>query len=183
MTDITVSADKSGTKVRRAEHVLIDGNGNAVDEEVDAQGYTYKVLGASQDFTWKWSDANDDERRMLALFGAKTLATNVASGKRQKDGDDMDGQMDAVVARFANIRKGQWTEPGEGGGFAIKPELLAQAINNVRQAMGKAVTDVGELMKRIAEETGYSAKARKVPEVAAEYARLAGRSTVTIDDL
>lgn len=184
MTNVETTTETTKRKV--ADHEYLDAAGNIVDEEESAQGYRYKHLESQKDFTWQWADATDDERRMLAIFGAKTLATNETSAARNnsKGAASADDQMNAVKSRFDLIRGGTWLDRERGGGgFAIKPELLAQAINNVRQALGKAVTDVGELLKRIAEEPGYSAKARKVPEVAAEYARLAGRSTVTIDDL
>jgi len=180
--------DTENTTVTRkpvAEHEYLDAAGNVVDDEESAQGYRYKLLENGETFAWQYAEATEDEKRLLALFGAKTLATNESSAKRNsvKGAKSADEQIEAVRVRFNRIRnEGVWVDRSGAPGFAVKPELLAQAINNVKERMGKTV-DIGETMRRIAEEAGYVAKARKLPDVAAEYAKLAGRPTVSIDDI
>ena len=95
---------------------------------------------------------------------------------------DYAGQIAAVQSRFKQIRDGVWVERGEGG-FAIKLDILCQAINEFQKETGKPLTDVATLMQRLEEEDGFKEKVRKVPGVSAHYSRLAGRSTATLDDL
>lgn len=184
MTNVETTTETTKRKV--ADHIYLDAAGNVVDQEEDAQGYRYKMLETDETFDWSWEEANELERKMLALFGAKTLATNVTSGARNnsKGAASAKDQMVAVKDRFSTIRDGNWTSPSEGGGgFAIDKAKLAQAIANVRSAMGKAADTVENYLRRFEEEAGYMAKCRKVPEVNAEYAKLAGRGVVSIDDI
>lgn len=174
-----------------AEHDLIDTAKAIVDSEEEADGIQYKLVANGKTFHWNWQDANELERKMLAIFGAKTLATNETSQARQKDAD-ADGQLDAVVERFGLIRSGQWVDrTREGGvGRAIDKDALAEAIVRVLLASGK-ITDaqVGDTKaakrQQLEDDAAYVRKARQVPEVADEYIKIVGKPTVkaTVDDL
>jgi hypothetical protein len=180
MTNIETTISKRKYDGPVAKHTYLDAAGNTFPEddetEENAQGYRYTLLANKENFDWQWAEASDDERRMLAIFGAKTLATNITSGARNnsKGAASPDEQMQQVRERFEKLRQGTWAERAEGG-FAVDKSKLAQAVAAARQAMGKAVDTVENYLRRFEEEDGYMAKCRKVPEVAAEYAKLAGR--------
>ena len=85
MTNIDTNEEEKREKV--AEHEFIDVAGNEVDETETATGYRYTLVALpNEPFTWQWDQANNLERKLMALFGVKTLATNenVADPKRQE---------------------------------------------------------------------------------------------------
>ena len=183
---------------RRAEHVMIDASGNEVEDQELAHGYVYSLVGTGTDdvdpFEWNWADATDDEKRMVALFGVKTLATNEASGKRNNaKGVQFSASeiMDAVKARFALIRGGQWTAEREGGiGVVVDRDKLASAICEYLVSSGKKTqndVDTGgtwdKVRARLESDKEYFRNARNQPEVSANYAKLMGRTAVTPDTL
>jgi hypothetical protein len=166
-----------------AQHEMLDSSGQPTTDMGDAVGYRYSLVnGGGKALTWQWSDATEDEKRMFALFGAKTLATNTTSGARNntKGQASPDEQIEKAIERFSQIRDGTWRKPGEGG-FKVNLEFMAQAIAKARLELGKPVDNVEVYLQRLTEEQGYLAKVRVVPQVAAHYAKLAGRSTATID--
>jgi hypothetical protein len=184
MSNIETVVETTRKVSKVADHYLLDSAGNVVEEEENAVGYRYKMVGTDEAFDWSWEEANELERKMLAIFGAKTLATNVTSGARQSKGALPPDQIAAVKNRFASIRDGEWTDRERGeGGFAIDKQKMAQAVANARVAMQKPADTVENYLRRFEEEAGYLAKCRKVPQVNAEYAKLAGRAQVTIDDI
>lgn len=177
-----------------AKHELVDANAGVVDNEESARGIKYTLLNSGKSYTWTFDEANDNERRMLALFGAKTLATNLTSQVRQKLGDKAsdEDQLNAVVERFGDIRNGTWVDrTREGGvGRAIDKGLLAQAMGNAQLAAGKLTQDqldayVIKALEKLEEDAAFVRKARQVPQVADEYIRLVGKpvTTATLDDL
>ncbi len=174
-----------------AEHVLLDASGNEADTEENATGIRYKLLENSKTFEWQWAQATDAERQMLAIFGAKTLATNVTSAARnnKKNPADADTQFNELTERFNLIRSGQWIDRSrEPGVPAIDKDKLAQAIAQVMLAGGKIAqsdleTTVAEKRKRLEDEKGYATFVRTNPQVAAAYNSLAARKVADINDL
>lgn len=183
------------TKRKVAEHNLIGTDGVVVESEEEADGIKYDLIGGKAPFTWNWSQANETERRLLAIFGAKTLATNetsqIRNGAKTK-GDPIPGpdeQIAAVAERFALLRSGQWVDrTREGAVVRIDKDALAEAIIRVMLAAGK-ITDaqVGDTKaakrQQLEDDPTYMRKARQVPEVATEYSRIVGRTTATVNDL
>jgi hypothetical protein len=196
MTESIETSNGAATTTKRkvAQHDLIDANGKEVDTEEEAQGIKYTLQENGQSLTWKWAEATDDEKRLLAIFGAKTLATNETSQVRNnpKGPGDADEQIAAVRERFAMIRTGQWvdrTREGGGVGAKIDRDALAEAICQVLVAEGK-VTDAdvqngvkAEKRKRLDDDAAYLRKARTVPAVALAYSQIVGKSTATVEDL
>lgn len=190
--EVETENEAEAKKVKKvAEHDLVDVKNGVVDSEEDADGIRYTLVANNKSFTWQWSEAEDQERRMLALFGAKTLATNERSQAFQK-GADADGQLEAVVERFGIIRAGQWVDrTREGGvGRAIDKDALAEAIVRVLLASGKITqAQVGDVKatkrQQLEDDAAYVRKARQVPEVADEYIAIVGKPQVkaTVDDL
>lgn len=181
------------TKRKVAEHALIDAAKNVVETEEEARGISYTLLENSEKFEWVADEATEAELVLLAIFGAKTLATNETSQARNnpKGSASADEQIAAVRERFALIRGGQWVDrTREGVGVArVDKDALAEAICRVLVASGKktqAEVDGGHkaaTRERLENEPAYLRKARQVPQVADEYTKIVGRPTATVDDL
>jgi hypothetical protein len=175
-----------------AEHEFIDAKGEVVDDGESAQGYRYTLLANSDTFEWYWTLANDDEKRMLALFGAKTLATNETSQARNnpKGSGSAAEQMEALRERFTMLRNGQWVDRSrEGAVTKIDKDALAEAICQVLVAKGKhteeeiATSVKAAKRQQLEDDATYLRKSRQVPEVAIAYAAIVGRQVATVDDL
>lgn len=181
------------TKKKRdqvAEHDLIDANGVEVDAEESAHGVRYTLLANGAVFDYYYGKSGDADR-MLACFGAKTLATNETSQARNnaKGAASPDEQIAAVRERFALLANGVWVDrTREGVGAKIDPDALAQAIVDVLVAEGKLEADKANATKvdrlaRIQGDTAWARKIRTYPPVAAAYNAIVGRSVATADDL
>lgn len=173
-----------------AEHELIDANGTVVDSEETAYGIRYTLLANGQAFDYYHGKSGDADR-MLACFGAKTLATNETSQARnnQKGAASPDEQIAAVRERFELLATGVWVDrTREGVGIKIDPVALAQAITTVLIGEGKlesAKADEfrAERQAKIEGDMAWGRKMRTHPKVAAEYNSIVGRTTATVDDL
>jgi hypothetical protein len=184
--------------VRIADHDYLDSAGNVVTDEESAQGYSYTLKSNPDNpFVWDYSKASDAGKRMLALFGAKTLATNVTSGLRNKDEGaaepTADEQLAAVVKRFELIQNGQWTSGEREGGVGYNADGLTEALCLFMVESGKKTqVEVDEGWKakarqRIDEDPAYVKQVRGNPQIQAHYARIMAerRSTTpsTANDL
>jgi hypothetical protein len=100
------AAETVSGKKRQAKHELVDAQGNVLGDDADetaAWGIRYSLLALpGKSFTYIYGQ-NADCDRMLANFGAKTLATNETSAARNSDKGEASAveQLDAVVDRFA----------------------------------------------------------------------------------
>jgi hypothetical protein len=187
----TVVAKKERKQV--AEHALIDAGGNAVETEEEASGIRYTLLENGEVFVWQWADATEAERKLVGLFGAKTLATNETSQARNnpKGSATADEQIAAVRERFALIRDGKWVDRSGGGvGTRINREQLASAVCKVLVDNGKKTQDEidngywATVRQRLDDDAEWLAKMRKYPPVAAAYALLVGKDTgTTVDNM
>lgn len=174
-----------------ATHEFLDLTGNPVDDGESARGYRYTLLANGDTFDWFWAQANEDERRMLAIFGAKTLATNETSQARNnpKGAASAEDQMQALRDRFADVRAGQWVDrTREGVATKIDKPSLATAIVQVLISKGKVTeADKGTVyaakLQQLEEDATYLRKSRQVPEVAIAYAAIVGRTVASVDDL
>lgn len=188
----TGAADGDSETVKRkvAKHELLDASGNVVENEEEATGIRYTLLENNQAFDFQSGLTAGERNTMLTIFGAKTLATNESSALRNnaKGAATADEQIDAVRERFALLETGKWVDrTRDGVGVKIDLDVMANAICNVMVAEGKYTeTDVtsGKMaeQRQKLEAKEYLAKARKMPAFAAEYAKLRGASTVSIDD-
>ena len=189
MSDQTVAA-KRPPKKQIADHVLLDAAGNAVDEMDSAYGIRYTDIASK--LTTQYIPKNADALRMLAVFGAKTRATNVASQVRQKDGSAAD-EIAAIDETFKYMEDGNgWLDSTREPGPRWDPAIVAQASVNVSVAKGKLPTaeDQQKALKKLIEkqtddEAGkaVSLKLRAVPGVVEEYQRLAGKPMGSVDDI
>lgn len=184
------SGDTETVKRAVAKHELLDSAGAVVEEEETATGIRYTLLANGQAFDWQYGQ-NPDADRMIAIFGAKTLATNESSAMRNstKGAATPDEQIDAVRERFALIQTGKWIDrTREGVGAKIDLDALANAICNVMVAEGKyteADVSGGKLAatrQKLDDDKAFARKARSHPPFAAEYAKLKGATAVSTDD-
>jgi hypothetical protein len=189
MTDTSVVVESAKRKI--AEHGLVDANGSPVDDFEDAHGITYKDLGSGAALTY--IPRKPETLRMLAMFGARTLATNEASAAR--NGREADGkeQVESIEARFAHMdTTGEWVDrTREGGPRWDQPTLASAAVNvlvakkkiaNTDEAKGKAYA---KFVEQMAADPAKVAAIRQVEGVEAEYRKLrpSGKVQGSVDDL
>jgi hypothetical protein len=191
---MTMQETTTETKRKQvAEHALIDSGKNVVDQEESANGIRYTLLENGEVFDWLYDEATELERTLLAIFGAKTLATNETSQARNsKTGATADEQIAAVRDRFALIRGGQWVDrTREGvGGARVNRDQLAEAICQVlvdnKKKTQQEIDDgyKATVRQRLEDDAEWLAKMRKFPPVAAAYALIAGKdSGITVDSM
>lgn len=180
MTETTIVTESKTRQV--AKHELVDVNGNLVDDEEHATGIRYTDLATGESFEHQVGGSPGAASTMLAIFGAKTLATNEASQARQK-GAEGDAQVQAIKDRFALIGGGQWVDrTREGVGAKVDLDALAKAICTAMVAAGKPQPDEAEVRLKL-EDKGFARQVRQVPQINQEYARLVGRQGKTLDDV
>jgi hypothetical protein len=189
MTDSTATVEAEDKKRAVAKHALLAADGAVVEDFEDAHGIRYTDLasGLPYDFIPK----NPNAIRMLAMFGARTLATNEASQVRQKDGSSQD-QIDAIAARFAGMENDNvWVDRTREAGPRWDIPTLAKAAVNVSvtdghipatdaQLMADAEAQFIDLMNA---DKANVAHIRAVEGVEAEYKRLQGKVQKTSADL
>lgn len=184
MTDETTNAAPADAKRESvAKHELLDGAGNVTKRMEEAVGYRFTLRDGGQTFEYAPQGAvAGNPLTMLALFGAKTKATNEASRVRNGTNGDAAAQMEAIDEVFDNLNKGVWREKAEGGsGSRIDKRKLAEALLEVLGAAAKGTVDTYQ--NRLETEDGYLRKVRSNPEVNAAYARLVGKAATPIDTL
>ncbi len=194
------NTDQNDPKTERdrvATHEWLDKNGDVIDsrDPTDAYGYRFTLDGVAEPCEFIADPANEFALRSLALFGAKTKATNEASGVRNgklKGTPDAgpEAQMAAVKEFFQRLATGEWSAPSEGGvAVRIDKDALAEAICRVLVTEGKksqADIDGGHKAKvrqKLEEDPQFVRKSRQVPQVSTEYSRIVGKATATVDDL
>jgi|SRR5215470_8488180 len=188
MTDVA-STEDDGKKRAVAKHALLAADGAVVEDFEDAHGIRYTDLASNLTFDYMLGNANT--LRMLACFGARTLATNEASASRQKDGSSQD-QIDAIRERFEYMdRENAWVDRQREVGARWDIPTLAKAAVLVSIAAGKIPANdaqkAGEAEARftdiMTQDKAKVAAIRAVDGVEAEYKKLQGKTAKTADDL
>ena len=187
MTDTTVApeapvaADKTREAVAKHELIAVAGGPHVAITEATGIRYTDRKSG--QAFEYLLKDAKPGTAlTMLALFGAKTKATNEASRVRNGDGGGTDEQMEAIDEVFANLDKGIWREKAEGGGGSrTDKRLLAEILVT---ALGeRAQGTIDTYQHRLETEEGYLKKVMGNDAIKTEYRKRAGKTGVAVDSL
>ena len=183
----TTGTEEDTARVKVARHYLIDAAGAEVEEEEKATGIGYHLVGVDAPFTYQVQGAAaGSAQTMLAIFGAKTLATNESSAVRNgKSKGDVHEQLDAVVERFKLIDSGTWIDrTREGVGAKVDIPTLVTAWCNVVTAAGKTVSKTpDQLVEILTDKPDMVKQLRKDPKVVAEYAKLRGAAAVDAGDL
>jgi hypothetical protein len=136
MTDthtVATTAPVTSPDVKResiALHELIAAPGGEHTDIHTAVGIRYTDKASKSVFEYMIPGAQaGSPLTMLALFGAKTKATNETSRVRNGTGGDTTAQMEALDEVFESITNGVWREKAEGGGGTrTNKELLAQVL-------------------------------------------------------
>jgi len=176
---------------RIAKHLLIDATGGVVDEPEQAAGIRYIHVKGGQ--TFDYQPTNDTAKTMLALFGAKTLATNEASRVRQQNKQASgDEQVDAIRSRFDLIESGKWVDRTRVAGPRYDHPTLAMAAANVYKASARGAQDsrdeaaiANAMAAKLAVDADgdYQKKLVGTAGVPEKYRELVGRPQATADSL
>lgn len=172
-SDTQTAGEAAAPKRGKADHGYV-ANGQPVDKIELATGISYKNLATGRTFVYEVGGAAGNPTTMLAIFGAKTLATNTASAVRNaKDDPGTPEDEDAAIAeRFGDIKQGDWgVERGGGGGRAIDVELLVEALGRQFKAERKPF-DPDKYRAKLAEDEAYRKKVYGLDSVKARYLAL-----------
>jgi hypothetical protein len=194
MTNVDTNATAKESARKVADHFLLDAAGNVTKRMEDAVGIRYvSVDKPNAPFTYMFDGATPGHPiTMLALFGAKTKATNEASRVRNGDGGGADEQLDAIEDVFEQLTKGVWREKAEGGGGAridwgIVTDILYGVLGD------KAAGDLASYQGRLGvgapkdaltkDQDDYRKKVWSNDAIKAEYRKRTGKTGAAIDSL
>jgi hypothetical protein len=167
-----------------AKHELItEPGGEHTSDITKALGIRYVDKASGEKFEFMLPDAiAGHPMTMLALFGAKTKATNEASRVRNGQGGDTTAQFEAIDEVFANISNGVWREKAEGGGGSrTDKRLLAEVL--VTMLGEKAQGTIDTYQNRLETEEPYYKKVWSNDQIKTEYKKRAGKTGPAIDSL
>jgi hypothetical protein len=185
----TSAPEKPAKREQVAVHEFIDAAG-AVQENIElATGIKYTDKATGKVFTYQIPDAvAGSPVTMLAVFGAKTKATNSASAARQarlRDSAFTQDDIDYVNGVFADIQPGQWEKPGEGSKREPKYDLdiLTGVICDVIKAATGKEQDPAKLREKLETDLKYRRGAVARRDVQDAYAAAVGREDKPADTL
>jgi len=166
-----------------ATHELIASAGGEHTDMQTAIGIRYTDKATGEKFEYMLPDAKAGHPlTMLALFGAKTKATNESSRVRNGTGGDSKAQLEAIDEVFESISNGVWREKAEGGGGTRTDKNLLARI--LIAALGEhAKGDEAFYVQRMTDEKGYIRKVLQNDAVKDEYRKQSGKTSVAIDSL
>lgn len=184
------NADEETQIVKKqvAKHYLLDSAGEVIEDEAKATGIRYVQISTGQTFDYQISEA---AKLMLAVFGAKTLATNESSQVRHNPkgaGGDAE-QMEAIKNRFALLDQGEWVDRTREGGPQVNKDWAAEAVVQILLDDGKITAEQAsgdakaKIRQKIDDDVTYLKTVRQHPRFNGIYAKLAGRQVKTTDDL
>jgi len=147
MTNVETTAADSAKRKGVAKHEFIDASGQVVGIS-QGVGIKYTDKASGKEFSFPIPGAQPGTAlTMLALFGAKTKATNETSRLRNGDAGvtDPDEQIAALHDVFTQIGNSVWREKAEGeagtGSRADKPTLAAALIEALGTGAKGSVDD------------------------------------------
>lgn len=179
----TPAADKR-TAIAKHEFIA-PGEGGAITLVDDIQlatgiRYTDRASGESFDYVIPGATAGSP-LTMLAIFGAKTKATNETSRQRQNGKVDATSQLEALDEVFESISKGVWREQAEGGGGSRTDKTLLATV--LLEMLGTAAKgDAAHYVQRFTDDANYMRQVLK-SEAGAEYRKRAGKQGPAVNTL
>lgn len=182
MAETTTVENGKPKKEQVARHTLLLPDGTETKDIHTATGIKYQDVSSGEVFTYQVPGATaGSPQTMLAVFGAKTKATNEASQIRQieRAGEDPEcSQVDNIIEAFSKIDKGIWREPSEGGVGAAKVDRdsLALAIVEAQKALGND-RDLNAVRAKLDADPKFFRGARQAKDVTAIYNTLVGKET------
>lgn len=181
--DTTTAAPADDKRASVAKHELIAVAGGDHVNITEAVGirYTDKVSGEIFEYLIPGAQPGT-ALTMLALFGAKTKATNEASRVRNGQGGGTTAQFEAIDEVFTNITNGVWREKAEGGGGTrTKLDVLARVLID---ALGdKAQGTVDTYQNRLETDESYKKKVWSNDAIKAAYKAAIGKTGPALGDL
>lgn len=176
-TQATAPAATNGSaaddkRAQVAKHELLMADGRVTTRMEEATGIRYTVVATGKSFEYQTGGEPGNPLTMLAVFGAKTKATNEASSHRQavQRGDDVDGdEYDSVEDAFVNIDGGVWREKAAGVSRGPKYDnaILAFVLHAALGTSAKG--DVAHYADRLEADKGYRAKVVGRDDIKAAY--------------
>lgn len=166
-----------------AKHELIAVPGGEHVDITEAVGIRYTDRATGDKFEYIFDGAKPGtDITMLALFGAKTKATNEASRVRNGDKGTTTEQLEAIDEIFDKIRRGIWREKAEGGsGTRTDKKLLAEVL--IEMLGEKAAGTVDTYQNRLETEDGYFKKVWSNDDIKTEYNRRKGKTSPALETL
>lgn len=183
MSDTDTATAPAAKRESVAKHELIAAPGEEHVGMEAATGIRYTDRASGEIFEYMLPGATAGTAiTMLALFGAKTKATNEASRVRNGENGTTAEQMEAIDEVFANLEKGIWREKAEGGGGSrtdkrVLAEVLIAALGD------KAQGTVDTYQYRLETEEGYLKKVMGNDAIKAAYRKAVGKTGPAIDTL
>lgn len=178
------------TKTERvAKHILLDAAGNEVEEFEQATGIRYVDLETQESFVSQSGLTAGSAAAMMWCFGARTLATNVASSVRNsKESGGGGEQVLAIRERFSLIDSGVWVDRTREAGVRWDPAKLCAAMVQVaidgKKLKEKDRDDMyAKLLQKVTDDEKFAASLRQVPGVESEYRKLTGKKVQSVDDI
>lgn len=181
------SDDTPRTKI--ADRDWVDGAGAEASEET-ATGVRYTLRHAGffgpnvgQSYTHNLA-APGTIAGMLEAFGALTLMGNLVNTWKTLDPSERSANpIDMIRERFELLGTGQWIDRTGGGvGQKIDKDALASAIVQVAGEAGKTL-DYQVVRQKLEEDAAFGRQTRQVPQIAAAYATIVGRTVKSLDDV
>lgn len=183
MTNTETNEVVETKRVSVAKHELIAVAGGEHVAINEATGIRYTDRESGQKFEYLIPGAKaGDALTMLAIFGAKTKATNEASRVRNGAGGDSVAQFEALDEVFDNITNGVWREKAEGGGGSRTDRALLATVL-VEMLGEKAQGTVDTYQHRLETEDAYFKKVWSNDQIKAEYKKRAGKTGPALDTL
>ena len=188
MTDTTTNAPAEKSRTAIAKHEFIstaaDGTVTLVDDIQQATGIRYTDKGSEKSFDYAIPGAQaGTPLTMLAIFGAKTKATNETSRVRQNNGkvNNAELELEALDEVFESITNGVWREQAEGGGGTrTDKDLLATVLLEMLGESAKG--DKAHYVARFESDLPYMRQVLK-SEAGTEYRKRAGKQGPAVSTL
>ncbi len=187
MTDVSTTSSPADSDKRAgvAKHELISAAGGEHTSIDQAIGIRYTDRATNQTFEYLIPDAKaGSPLTMLALFGAKTKATNETSRVRNGKNGGVSNpaeELEALDEVFESITNGVWREKAEGGGGSRTDKaLLADVLIELLGSGAKGDRD--HYVQRFESDVAYMRKVLK-SDAGDEYRKRAGKAGPAIDSL
>lgn len=170
-------AEAAKKKTAVSKRIVLDADGNAQDEWLDAYGVRYEILATGKPVDFQFAEFPDEVIRGAAAVGMLTFAGNVTNavrnseeGKAKTNAETAEEEYAALTAWRDALLEGNWTGPR--GEMEAGLATLSQAYAVVLSAAGTPMTAEDALTK-LKSATKEQVKAiRAHPKVAYEVAKI-----------
>jgi len=187
MTDVSTTSPSTEKATREgvAKHELIAAAGGEHTDIGSAVGIRYTDRATNQKFEYLIPGAQaGSPLTMLALFGAKTKATNETSRVRNGKNGGVSNpaeELEALDEVFESITNGVWREKAEGGGGSRTDKNLLAAV--LIEMLGtNAKGDAAHYVARFEGDVAYMRKVLK-SDAGDAYRKRVGKEAPPVESL